>query len=65
MSQHPNARWSTFWGGIAAIIVWLIGDFVVELPEPATAGITTVVVALGLFIGRNGLKKALSRVWTG
>jgi hypothetical protein len=63
---NPNAVAALFAGAVVTGVQWLVARYAHVAvskywSDVLTAGVTTAV----LFIGRDGLKGALSRVWGG
>lgn len=65
MKSNPNAAVATGTGGVGVLVVWLLGHFGVAVSAEVGAALATGVAAAALFVGRNGIKGTLSRIWRG
>lgn len=65
MSKNPNAAVAAGGSSLSAIIVWLLGHFHIALSAEDGAIIAGAVSAVVLFIGRNGIRGAWRRLWSG
>ena len=66
MSRNPNASVALGWGsGAGTLLVWLVGLSGVEMPAEVAAVVGGAVASLMLFLGREGIRGALERVWWG
>jgi uncharacterized membrane protein YfcA len=66
MNSNPNAvvgGGSGIGGGV--LIVWLLGYFGVDISNEVAATIAGLVAGGVLFIGRNGVKGTIGRIWKG
>jgi len=66
IARHPNASVALGSGsGLGALVVWIVGLSGTAMPPEIGAAIGGVIAATALFIGRRGIKGALSAIWRG
>jgi hypothetical protein len=67
--NHPNrAQRATdaAGGGIIGVLaVWIASLFGYDLPPPAAAGITTIVIIGAAALGKNGIRGLVVKLWRG
>jgi hypothetical protein len=63
---HPNSIAALISGGLATLTVYLLNKYAhATINDAQSAGIATGYATVILFIGRRGLKGAVSGVWNG
>jgi hypothetical protein len=63
---HPNTIAALISGGLATLTVYLLNKYAsASIDASQSAGIATGYATVILFIGRRGLKGAVSGVWNG
>lgn len=65
VSNHPNASLATATGSVSTLLAWLFDWAGVPINATTGAALSTVLVALALFIGRRGIKGIISTIWKG
>lgn len=64
--SHPNTIAAMISGGLASLTVYLLNRYAsTSLNAAQGAGIATAYASLILFVGRRGLKGAITGVWDG
>lgn len=62
---HPNATVATGTTGAGVLVVWLLGHFGVSVSAEDGAAIAGIATAVLLFVGRNGIRGIIRRIWGG
>ena len=66
VARHPNASVALGSGsGLGALVVWVVGLSGLVMPAEVGAVVGGSVAATALFIGRRGIKGAVSALWQG
>ncbi len=65
MNSHPNASVAAGTGGLTTLILYLAELRGWHVDPLLASGIATVAAAIVLFIGRRGLKGAITSLWAG
>lgn len=63
--SHPNATAAAGSGGLAVLVVWLLGMADVDVSPEVAAAIAGAIATVVLFIGRRGLRGLLGILWRG
>lgn len=63
--SHPNATAAAGSGGLAVLVVWLLGMAGVAVSPEVAAAIAGAIATIVLFIGRRGLKGLARIIWRG
>lgn len=64
--RHPNTIAAGIGGGLATLTVYLLNRYAAtSINSAQSAGIATGYATIILFVGRRGLKGAVSGVWNG
>ena len=65
MKSHPNTTVATGGSGAGLLLIFLLGRFGVHLTPEEGAAIVAAISSLILFVGRNGARGLLRKVWRG
>ncbi len=65
LESHPNTSRSVGGGAGAIAVVWILGYLGVDLTAEAGAALATIAGGALVFIGRDGVKGAILRLWHG
>ncbi len=65
MTNNPNATVAAGSSGVGVLVVWLLGYFGVDLTAELGAVIAGALSSVVLWIGRDGIKGVLGRIWKG
>jgi len=66
VKQHPNAATAAGLTGPSVLVVWLLGKLgLVDITPEIAALLAGAIIAVGLFIGKRGIKGLLSMLWRG
>lgn len=49
--KHPNAFAAVVAGGPAVILIWLLAQVGVDMPEPVATSVVAAVIAVALWLG--------------
>ena len=52
MGGHPNATAALVAGALGTIVVWILGELDIAVPEEVAGAIVTLFTAAILFVGR-------------
>ncbi len=63
--SHPNATRAVGGGAGAVVVVWLLGYLGVPVSAEEGAALATISGGLFVFIGREGIRGAVTRLWHG
>lgn len=54
--KHPNATLSGSLTAPAIALIWVLGHFGVSMTNEQAVAITGLIITVGLFVGRRGIK---------
>lgn len=65
-NKHPNATTAGGAGGLALLVVWILGYFgITDIGAEEAVVATGLLTSAALLIGRKGLKGILRGLWIG